>query len=131
MPIFPLNTDGIDIWGRNFTIRRVKTTNWDDSIVAKPSNLGGAIATCTQDILVEDCTSVFGIGMTIGSVPPNENHACIRNVHFKNIEMDYPIKAIYVKSNPGEHGDGIIKNITYENFVIKNPLWWTIYIGPQ
>jgi len=47
LPTFPLNTDGIDIWGTNFTLQRIKITNWDDAIVAKPSNLGLAISKCT------------------------------------------------------------------------------------
>jgi len=68
--------------------------------------------------------------MTIGSVPPNDNVACVRNVHFKNITMYHPIKAIYVKSNPGSHGSGIIENILYENMTIHYPIWWGIYIGP-
>lgn len=38
MPIFPLNTDGIDVWSKNATFRRVKITNFDDSIVPKPCN---------------------------------------------------------------------------------------------
>ena len=38
MPIFPLNTDGIDVWAKNATFRRVKITNFDDSIVPKPCN---------------------------------------------------------------------------------------------
>jgi len=38
MPMFPLNTDGIDIWAKNATFRRVKVTNFDDSIVPKPCN---------------------------------------------------------------------------------------------
>jgi len=73
----------------------------------------------------------MGLGMTIGSVPPNGNHACVRNVTFKNIVFWFPIKAIYVKSNPGNSGDGIIENILYENIKIFNPIWWNIYIGPQ
>ena len=38
VPIFPLNTDGIDIWAKNVNIKRVKVTNFDDAIVPKPSN---------------------------------------------------------------------------------------------
>ena len=38
MPIFPLNTDGIDPAARNATFRRIKITNFDDSIVPKPCN---------------------------------------------------------------------------------------------
>jgi len=39
-PMFPLNTDGVDIWGSNFTFRRMKITNFDDAIVPKPNNKG-------------------------------------------------------------------------------------------
>jgi len=45
--------------------------------------------------------------------------------------MDYPIKGIYIKPNPGTHGDGIIENILYENIVMNTPIWWGIWIGPQ
>lgn len=69
--------------------------------------------------------------MTIGSVPPNIQHHCIRNVTFRNINFWFPLKAIYVKSNPGHVGDGIIENILYENIWIFEPVWWNIYIGPQ
>jgi polygalacturonase len=78
---------------------------------------------------VEDCTVNYGLGMTIGTVPPHPNYACIKDVYFRNITMHTPIKAIYVKTNPG-NGLGIISNITYENFRIFKPLWWGIYIGP-
>ena len=37
IPTFPLNTDGIDIWSKDFLIERVKITNFDDAIVPKPS----------------------------------------------------------------------------------------------
>lgn len=45
--------------------------------------------------------------------------------------MDYPIKGIYIKPNPGSHGDGIIENILYENVHMDTPIWWGIWIGPQ
>ncbi len=69
--------------------------------------------------------------MTIGSVPPNINTACVRDVTFKNITFDTPIKAVYVKTNPGNSGDGIIENILYQDLTITEPIWWGIYIGPQ
>jgi hypothetical protein len=69
--------------------------------------------------------------MTIGSVPPTIDTNCIRNITFKNVQMHRPIKSIYIKSNPGDRGDGIIENIWYENFTMDKPIWWTIYIGPQ
>jgi polygalacturonase len=53
--------------------------------------------------------------MTIGTVPPHPAHNCIKDIYFRDIIMNYPFKAIYVKTNPGS-GYGLIKNITYENF---------------
>ena len=68
--------------------------------------------------------------MTIGSVPPNGNHACVRNVSFIDINFEYPLNALYVKTNPGDGGDGEIVNLLYENIKIHFPVWWSIYIGP-
>lgn len=75
-------------------------------------------------------TVMFGVGATIGSVPPSSQHACIRRVTFKDIQFDYPMKAIYVKTNPGS-GTGEIRDIWYENINIHFPVWYGIYIGPQ
>mmetsp|Transcript_11044 Transcript_11044/g.16776 ORF Transcript_11044/g.16776 Transcript_11044/m.16776 type:complete len:144 (-) Transcript_11044:247-678(-) len=69
--------------------------------------------------------------MAMGSVPPNDNHNCIRRVNVRNVNFEYPMKAIYVKTNPGTHGTGEIKDILYENIKIHFPLYWGIYIGPQ
>jgi len=74
---------------------------------------------------------MFTVGMTLGSVPPSYYHQCMRNITFRNIEMDYPIKGIYIKPNPGNGGDGIIENILYENVHMNTPIWWAIWIGPQ
>lgn len=70
------------------------------------------------------------VGMSIGSVPPSTGHACVNNITFKNVTMFKPIKSIYIKTNPGTNGDGSISNILYEDFVIHEPIWWNIYIGP-
>lgn len=130
LPTFPLNTDGIDPAGSNFIIRNVNITSYDDSIAVKPAHQGYKIAKCAENILAENLTTWMGVGMTIGSVPPNVQHHCIRNVTFRNINFWFPIKAVYVKSNPGHNGDGIIENILYENLWIFEPIWWNIYIGP-
>lgn len=132
MPWFPLNTDGIDFAGRNATFSHIKITNFDDAIVAKPSHRGdNRLTNCTTDILVENINVTYSVGMSIGSVPPNDNHTCIKDVVFRNINFTSPLKAIYIKTNPGDSGSGEIRNITYENFNIKDPIWWNIYIGPQ
>lgn len=131
LPIFPLNTDGIDIWAKNATFRRIKVTNFDDSIVPKPCNQAHEICKCTTDILIEDCETLYTCGMSVGSIPPNVNHACIKDVTFRNIKMVKPMKGVYIKPNPGDVGTGLVQNITYENMVMEEPIWWSIWIGPQ
>mmetsp|Transcript_15723 Transcript_15723/g.26505 ORF Transcript_15723/g.26505 Transcript_15723/m.26505 type:complete len:420 (-) Transcript_15723:68-1327(-) len=133
LPTMPLNTDGIDPSGSNVTIRNVNITNWDDAVAVKPSRNNFKVAKdgCSQDILVENANVKFGVGMTIGSVPPNSKYNCIRRVQFKKVNFEYPMKAIYVKTNPGNSGNGEIMDILYEDIKIHFPVWWNIYIGPQ
>jgi hypothetical protein len=115
-----------------------------------------AQANCTSDVLVENIVITLGVGASIGSVRPNPNVNCVRNITFRNIEFHSPIKvhlcgkvtyfdtlsqnslvvrllcqAIYVKPNPGTVGTGIIDNVLYENIVAKNPLWWAIWVSTQ
>jgi polygalacturonase len=130
LPIFPLNTDGIDPAGSNVHIYNMKITNFDDAVAVKPAHNTNVIAQCAEHILVENVVVYDGVGMTIGSVPPSQNYACVRNVTFRDIEFHHPFKAIYVKTNPGE-GTGCIEDIRYENLKINYPIWWSIYIGPQ
>jgi hypothetical protein len=143
---------------------------------------------CRQDYIVRDCTVFWGVGMSVGSVPPNTGVNCIRNITFENvcggclpwgrgqvvvgrcfpqlvvelgswgcasswpsffssgymyiaflyafptpnqIHFQHPIKTVYIKSNPGTEGSGIIDSITYRNITAVAPLWYPIWIGPQ
>mmetsp|Transcript_35006 Transcript_35006/g.25484 ORF Transcript_35006/g.25484 Transcript_35006/m.25484 type:complete len:92 (-) Transcript_35006:481-756(-) len=86
---------------------------------------------CTEDYLVENLEVHYGLGMSIGSVTPNDDYNCVRNITFRNIDFHHPFKSVYIKTNPGEDGYGEISNIVYENLNIVNPLWWNIYVGPQ
>jgi hypothetical protein len=81
VPIYPLNTDGIDIWGQHFLIERIKITNYDDGIVPKPSNQEQNVP-CTQNITVRDIETHFSVGMSVGSVPPRIAHACVKDILF-------------------------------------------------
>jgi len=38
LPMFPLNTDGIDVSGKNILIEKLNITNFDDTVVVKPLN---------------------------------------------------------------------------------------------
>jgi polygalacturonase len=82
-------------------------------------------------MIIENSKIYFSVGLSIGSVPPNNNFNCVRNITFRNVEMFEPIKSIYIKTNPGDEGSGVIENILYENITSNNAIWWNIYIGPQ
>ncbi len=132
LPIFPLNTDGIDPAGRNIHIHDIKIQNYDDAVVAKPTKKlgGGRYATCTENMLVERVKVTYGVGMSIGSVSPNDKINCVENITFREIEFSYPFKAIYIKTNPGDTGSATIRNIIYQDISIDTPIWWGTYIGP-
>jgi len=38
---------------------------------------------------------------------------------------------IYIKSNPGNKGTGLVENIHYRNITSKSTIWMPIWIGPQ
>lgn len=129
--IWALNTDGIDIAGQRIHVRNCTIQNFDDSVCIKPLNQNSKLSTCSSDILVEDIRITYGVGASVGSVRPNTAVNCIRNVTFRDIMFDKPLKAIYIKPNPGTDGTGIIDSITYENIYAKNPLWWSIWVSTQ
>jgi hypothetical protein len=133
IPMFPLNTDGIDIKGQNVTVRNCTVTNFDDAVCLKPTD-GSAVppfTNCTEDILVQDVDIHLGVGASVGSVPPHENVNCVRNSKFIDIRFHDALKGIYVKPNPGTGGSGVIDNITYENIYGRNTLWWPVWISTQ
>jgi hypothetical protein len=137
-PMFPFNTDGIDVAGVNIHIYNISVTNYDDAIVIKANNhdretLNGTDMSCTSNALVEDISVRFGVGLSIGSVSAKTD-SCIKNVIFQNIVAYYPIKFIYIKTG-AVPDDGYplarIDNVTYRNMKAYNPLLWAIYLGPQ
>lgn len=103
--MFPFNTDGIDPSGARFHIYNITVQNYDDVVVPKPLD---DEFDCTRDMLIENATVKMGIGMAIGSLSPSVGRDCIRNITARNWKMVRPIKSIYVKSNPGHEGTGII-----------------------
>lgn len=86
---------------------------------------------CASDMTIRNGAVKFSVGLTIGSVPPNVRHNCVRNITFDSIRMLLPFKALYIKSNPGTQGTGTIDGITYSNIDVASPLWYPIWIGPQ
>jgi polygalacturonase len=129
--VFPLNTDGIDVSGNNIFLSNVNITNFDDAVAVKPMNQDGILTTCSSNIVIENSLVTYGVGMTIGSVPPNPSFNCVDGVIFRNISFLHPLKAIYVKTNPGDDGYGLINNVSYTDIDVQNALYWTLYLGPQ
>lgn len=104
-PMFPLNTDGVDPSGVDIVIENLRVENYDDAVAVKPNNAANR-SPCTDGVTVRNATVTYSVGMSIGSVPPSTQHNCIRNVLIENVTMHEPIKAIFVKSNPGTRGTG-------------------------
>jgi hypothetical protein len=104
---------------------------------AKPLGSGsGSVfgSTCTSNFTVLDCAITWGVGVSMGSVPPDVGGNCIANVHVARVHFESPLKAVYVKPNPqkfGQPATGLIANVTYENVTIASPVWWAIWVGTQ
>lgn len=120
-PTFPLNTDGIDIDGRDVYVHDVEVTNWDDALCVKPGRLH--TTGCSQNHTYENAVIHFGVGASVGSVPPNTDVNCVRDITFRNITFDTPTKAIYLKSNGGDTGTAIVENVRYEHITANNSIW--------
>ena len=53
IPLFPLNTDGIDLSGKNIHIYNITCQNYDDVVVPKPTHsFPNSYTNCTQDMLI-------------------------------------------------------------------------------
>lgn len=130
--VYALNTDGIDFTGRNISVHNCTVTNFDDSVCVKPLILL-TDGHCTRDVDIHDIKVVWGVGVSLGSVPPDNNHRCIDNVTARNLHFTTPLKAIYIKPNPAKPppATGSITNILYEDVVVEYPVWFAIWIGPQ
>jgi len=105
--------------------------NYDDAVAVKPCNEGGINCQCASSMTIRYGSVKWSVGLTIGSVPPNTNINCVYNITFHDINMLVPIKALYIKSNPGNKGTGRVEAIFYHNINIVSPLWYPIWIGPQ
>ena len=68
LPMFPLNTDGIDPSGTNILIQNVTINNYDDAVAVKPGKINSEEG-CTENVTVNNAVVVHSVGMSIGSVP--------------------------------------------------------------
>lgn len=136
--MFPFNTDGVDLIGQDVYLHHLNISNYDDSVAIKPSRvtnqpLENRSMNCSQDILVEKVNIFRGVGLSIGSVSSSKQN-CVRNVVFKDIQAEQPLKLIYIKTGGLDEASkplALIENITYSNIVGTNSISYPIYIGPQ
>ena len=69
IPTFPLNTDGIDISGKDIYFRNLTIINFDDAVAVKPTRTGGGVySNCTENLLIENSYVKYGVGMSIGII---------------------------------------------------------------
>jgi hypothetical protein len=130
--IWALNTDGFDFAGVNVSVTNCTVTNFDDSVCVKPSR-GSPPSGCTRGIRISGIAVTYGVGVSMGSVPPEIGGNCIDDVVASGVSFISPLKALYVKPNPAKSGPatGAITNVLYEDVDIQEPLWWPIWVGTQ
>jgi len=143
LPMFPFNTDGVDISGTDIIVKDCIISNFDDVVVAKPSNrphrFMGLPPTkaedftwCTGDMLIQNLTGLYGGGASVGSVHPTNQFPCVDGVRFEDVTLWAPLKGVYVKPDHGICENErtcrcLIANIQYENITLKQgqkPPWW-------
>jgi polygalacturonase len=134
--VWALNTDGIDFSGQGITVSNCSITNFDDSVCVKPSvSADGSAAGCTSGVDISDIRVTYGVGVSMGSVPPDATLNCIDGVAARRLHFESPLKAMYIKPNPRKSdpgGDfGRIANVLYEDVEVRDALWWAIWVGTQ
>ncbi|KAJ1447448.1 pectin lyase fold/virulence factor [Pelagophyceae sp. CCMP2097] len=124
LPMFPFNTDGIDLAGSDVLIEDCVISNWDDVIAVKPS---AAALGCTNSVRVRNLTVYRGVGISVGSVHAAADQPCVRDVVFSDIQLFSPLKGIYIKPDLGRDAcdvedapacSAVIADVTYENITM-------------
>lgn len=136
IPMFPLNTDGIDIAGSDVVVRHCFIENFDDALCPKPLNKKSVYGPCSRNHHWYNHTIVFGVGASMGSVPPNPNVNCIADIVVEDVHFTNALKTLYIKPNPCPRGPeidgtGIINNITYKDITTTNPVTWPLWFSTQ
>ena len=127
VPMFPFNTDGIDVAGEDITIRDIVVSNYDDVVAVKAADLlsdSNLAPGCTQNVTVYNTTVYRGAGLSVGSIHPSPLMPCVRDVVFERATLWSPLKGPYVKPDRATpeclHLDrdacsASISNVTYKH----------------
>ena len=89
VPMFPFNTDGIDVAGEDVTIRDIVVSNYDDVVAIKASDMlsdDGQVPGCTRNITVYNTMVYRGAGLSVG-MHPSPLKPCVR-VLFERPALD-------------------------------------------
>ena len=136
--VYALNTDGLDFSGTGISVTNCSVTNFDDSVCVKPLLGDGSESafntSCSNDITISDVSVTWGVGVSMGSVPPDVGDNCINGVTVSRVNFTQPLKAVHVKPNPPKAdpaAKGHISNVLYQDLTIKDTVWWSVYIAPQ
>ena len=112
------STDGIDLDSSSDIIIRNCKISVDDDCIAIKSGRGSdglRVNIPTQNVLIEHCSFLKGHGgVSIGT----ETAGGINNIMIRNCKADGNNAAIKFKPRPGR--GGVIENITYQGWEIKN-----------
>mmetsp|Transcript_40556 Transcript_40556/g.87035 ORF Transcript_40556/g.87035 Transcript_40556/m.87035 type:complete len:622 (+) Transcript_40556:348-2213(+) len=105
----PHNTDAISIIASSdVSVTESSFESGDDNIVIKES---------TQDVFVSDVILSRGKGISIGSLGERAaNRQVVNNIFFSNVTLHQSFYGARIKTWRG--GSGIVRNVTFENFVL-------------
>ncbi|KAH7339655.1 pectin lyase fold/virulence factor [Rhizoctonia solani] len=113
------NTDGFDTYrSSHVTIQGLWYNGGDDSISFKPNS---------TDVTVKDAVVLGSHGVSVGSISQYPGvYDIIENIYVQNVTFGNGLdgtksqNGIRIKSFPGGYGSGMIKNVTYQDIVVKD-----------
>eukprot|EP00632_Arachnochrysis_sp_CCMP2950_P003245 CAMPEP_0185702702 /NCGR_PEP_ID=MMETSP1164-20130828/12673_1 /TAXON_ID=1104430 /ORGANISM="Chrysoreinhardia sp, Strain CCMP2950" /LENGTH=616 /DNA_ID=CAMNT_0028369939 /DNA_START=48 /DNA_END=1898 /DNA_ORIENTATION=+ len=177
VPMFPFNTDGVDVAGTDVLLEHLVVSNFDDVVAVKPGKRDELVFTtrniewntpndnasttpppfdewdwCTRRVAIRHVTTLYGAGMSVGSVHPAYDLPCVVDVSFEHLELWSPLKGPYVKPDIGlcdddqvleeERGGrlqatacaALIANVSYFDVTLTQdakPDWWDAFEARQ
>lgn len=108
------NTDGIDTWSPDITIKNCSISCGDDNI---------AMDSESKNITIKNCIFGTGHGCSIGSYTTNVGNILVDSCSFDGTEAAIRLKT--KRDRGGNQKNFIYSNINIKN--VRNPIWITSY----